>query len=266
MYNFTDDCLIGIEMIDNEHRELFRIVNDIQNLLDSDANDKYDRSIEMIDRLKEYAKEHFRHEELYMESIDHPELELQKKQHSDFCDKINEADMTIAGSGQDEFLTDLLKFLVTWLYRHIIGSDLLIGKLRPVNERSQKIEFTDKYLTGISQIDEEHKELFRIIDNLYSVMNDDFIADKYDEIISLLEQLKNYTKFHFEDEEAYMKKINYKDLPAQQRAHEAFIARLDDMDLAHIDENQQDTLEELLEFLTEWLTNHILHSDKNIGK
>ena len=37
------------------------------------------------------------------------------------------------------------------------------------------------------------------------------------------------------------------------------------MDLEHIDDNQQETLEDLMEFLTEWLVNHILHSDKKIG-
>lgn len=35
----------------------------------------------------------FLHEEENMESIDHPELELQKRQHPIFCEKIDEADM-----------------------------------------------------------------------------------------------------------------------------------------------------------------------------
>lgn len=38
------------------------------------------------------------------------------------------------------------------------------------------------------------------------------------------------------------------------------------MNFEHIDEHQQETLEEMMEFLTEWLVNHILHSDKKIGK
>ena len=44
------------------------------------------------------------------------------------------------------------------------------------------------------------------------------------------------------------------------------MTRLEEMDLEHIDENQQETLEELLEFLTQWLVNHILNSDKKIGQ
>ena len=62
----------------------------------------------------------------------------------------------------------------------------------------------------------------------------------------------------------YMESIHYEGLDAQRRAHEAFISRLEEMDLNHIDENQQETLEDLMEFLTEWLVNHILHTDKKI--
>ena len=33
MYQFTDDCLIGVDQIDNEHRRLFELVNEAANLL-----------------------------------------------------------------------------------------------------------------------------------------------------------------------------------------------------------------------------------------
>ena len=228
-------------------------------------NDKYDRIMEMVERLEQYAEEHFRHEEDYMESIRHPELSLQKQQHLFFCDKINGITNSFSSDhAQQAVLEDLLRYLVTWLYRHIISSDLMIGKLRPSEERCAP-EFNDTYLTGIPLIDKEHRELFRIIGDVYRVMMDDMAFDKYDEIVHLLEELRDYTKFHFQDEELYMESIHYEGLEAQRRAHEAFVSRLEAMDLDAIDENQQKTLEDLMEFLTEWLINHILHSDKKIG-
>lgn len=88
MYHFTDDCLIGVEQIDNEHRELFRIINETQELLDNQIlNDKYDHIIETVERLEQYAEAHFRHEEDYMESIRHPELSLQKNSISSSATK-----------------------------------------------------------------------------------------------------------------------------------------------------------------------------------
>ncbi len=265
MYYFTDDCLIGVEMIDNEHRMLFEMISETKELLENDLlEDKYDRTREMLNRLKQYAEEHFRHEEAYMAEIRHPELELQKRQHLAFCNKINEADSSIPSHQQQAFLDDLLRYLVSWLYRHIIGSDLMIGRMKSVH--SHIPTFTDEYLTQIPVIDKEHRELFRIIGETQSVIEDEFMSDKYDEIVALLAQLKDYTKFHFEDEEAYMESIGYAGLAAQKRAHDAFIARLEEIDPAQIEECQQETLEELMEFLTEWLINHILHSDKKIGK
>ncbi len=267
MYYFTDDCLIGVEEIDNEHRELFRMINETQELLENQIiNDKYDRIREMVERLGEYAENHFRHEEAYMESICHPELELQKRQHLFFSDKINAITNSFTSDNEQQaVLEDLLKYLVTWLYRHIISADLMIGKLRPIEACKDAPRFTEEYLTGIALVDKEHKELFRIIGEVHHAIVDEYSYDKYDEIIRLIEELKEYTKFHFQDEELYMENIRYEGIEAQRRAHDAFVTRLEEMDLEHIDEHQQESLEEIMEFLTEWLVNHILHMDKKIS-
>ena len=267
MFEFTDDCLIGVNQIDEEHKGLFRLIGEMYELAESEwINDKYDRLCAMLARLKNYADEHFRHEEEYMGQIGHPELELQKKQHLEFDRKITEADAIIDGQNPDELLRDLLIYLVRWLYRHIIGSDLMIGKMISVEEWKKKsYAFTEKYLTGIELIDEEHRELFRIINNVHDVLANEFLADKYDEIVRLLEELRTYTKVHFKDEEEYMERIGYDGIEAQKTAHDIFTTRLDKMDLSEIDENQQETLEELMVFLTEWLINHILQMDKKIG-
>ncbi|MDE7285566.1 MAG: hemerythrin domain-containing protein, partial [Lachnospiraceae bacterium] len=160
MYLFTEDCLIGVSEIDSEHERLFEIINEIQVLLEEDVkSDQYDRIGKLLEHLKLYAKEHFQHEEAYMERIHHPELELQRHQHSAFCDKINEADILLSGSDQTRFLEDLLKYLITWLYRHIIGCDLMIGKMKPIAAGKKLPTFADEYLTGINLIDDEHREL-----------------------------------------------------------------------------------------------------------
>lgn len=268
MYYFTEDCLTGVKEIDDEHRELFRILNELHDLLANELlSDKYDRTRKLLERLKDYTQCHFAHEEAYMESINHPELELQRRQHSAFTAKISEMDVTLPGSDQQGFLNDLLQYLVTWLYRHIIGSDMMIGKLIPAGEWEDKtdLRFTKEYLTGIELIDQEHQELFRIIGEANNLIKNEFIPDKYDEIVHLLDELCHYTAIHFKDEENYMESIGYAGLPAQKAAHEAFVQRLGEMDLDRIDANQQETLEELIQFLTEWLINHILHSDKKIG-
>lgn len=267
MYYFTDDCLIGVEQIDEEHRELFRIVGETKELLDNEIlDDKYDKICEMLGRLGEYAEEHFRHEEEYMEEINHPELELQRKQHLEFCAKMDELDAVVGGHDQQEFLDDLLTYLVRWLYRHIIGSDLMIGRMKSADERRQiGYDFTEEYLTGVELVDEEHKELFRIIGQVHEMIANEYLADKYDEIISLVEELRTYTKVHFKDEEEYLESIQYEGLEAQRVAHEMFVSRMYEIDLNEIDAHQEEVLQELMSFLTEWLVNHILHMDKKFS-
>lgn len=124
----------------------------------------------------------------------------------------------------------------------------------------------EEYLTGIEMIDEEHKELFRIASEAYNVLKDEFVPDKYDYIVEIINSLKAYTKKHFSDEEAYMESIGYKRMFSQKIEHAAFVNKLEELSLEQMDENQGETLLELLEFLSNWLFHHILEKDKLIGK
>ena len=91
MYKFTKDCMTGIESIDKEHEQLFKIINEAQALLEEQAVDvKTVKSI--VAHLVDYAAEHFAHEESYMESINDPELMRQKKEHTDFANKVKSVD------------------------------------------------------------------------------------------------------------------------------------------------------------------------------
>ena len=61
-----------------------------------------------------------------------------------------------------------------------------------------------------------------------------------------------------------MTSIGYDGLEAQKRAHDAFIQKLENIDLSEIDKSPQESLQQLLEFLLGWLVNHILYTDKKI--
>ena len=68
MYKFTKDCMTGIESIDKEHEQLFKIINEAQALLEEQAVDvKTVKSI--VAHLVDYAAEHFAHEESYMDQL-----------------------------------------------------------------------------------------------------------------------------------------------------------------------------------------------------
>lgn len=270
MFQFTDDCRIGIEQIDEEHQGLFEILDRAYILLATNYHiDSYQKVKDILEELDYYAEQHFEHEESYMVQICDPELIRQRTQHVYFRNKVLEYKLANIDDEEEQqrVLTELVNFLAKWLYRHILSSDILIGKLPPLEEwmiRENPCEFTEEYLTGIELVDREHKELFRIVDKANRLARDYDAGSDRDKIVEILDELKDYTKEHFADEEEYMESIHYDGLEAQKRAHAAFIDKLETIDFKEIDEKPQESLNKLLEFLLGWLINHILNSDKKI--
>ena len=127
-------------------------------------------------------------------------------------------------------------------------------------------EMKEEYLTGIELIDLEHRRLFEITNETYELLHEEFIPDKYDNIVKLITELKDYTIKHFADEEAYMESIQYKRMFTQKMQHTQFVEKLNSLDLSQIDENQDATIDDLLSFLADWLIHHIVENDKLIGQ
>lgn len=127
-------------------------------------------------------------------------------------------------------------------------------------------EMKEEYLTGIPQIDEEHTRIFELAEQAYQLLQDEHRYDKYDDLVYLVEELKNYTKYHFQHEEEYMESIDYQAIFIQRVQHKDFIEKLDDFNIDEEDSEHGDTIIDLLNLITEWLIDHILKMDKMIGQ
>ncbi len=274
MFHFTDDLLTGIEEIDNEHRHLFEMLEELKGLLeDEQFADKYDQVKAMIEELAEYADSHLEHEEAHMERIRDPELISQRAQHDNFRNKIQDFMFRDISSEeqQQEALSELQEYTTRWLYHHILGSDMMIGKNKPLEEwmmLENPCEFSDSYRTGITLIDEEHQVLFDIIGDINRIVKSYSVSDQYDELQTIFARLIDYTSEHFADEEEYMESIGYEGLAVERRAHEGFVNKLKTIQANpdKIDGNPQEYVERLVEFLLRWLVTHILYLDKKISK
>ena len=80
MYQFTDDCLTGIEIIDNEHRRLFAMINEGIDMIHGEDKIVLAVAKDMVVQLKEYAVKHFADEEEIMEKLGDAELERQRRE------------------------------------------------------------------------------------------------------------------------------------------------------------------------------------------
>lgn len=265
MFIFTEDYKLGITTIDEEHKKLVGLLNDsIERSQDKDL-DLPSFAAKLKSDLQDYANTHFSHEEAYMEKIQDPELPRQQKEHQAFMKKVTE--LPTDDSLTLEKLQEIMEYWVRWLFSHILHTDMMIGKMEP--DAEDIFAFTDKYKTGIDFVDEQHQVLFDIIREANNLVQEKMLHDKYDEILDILDELHDYTEKHFRDEEDYMKRVGYPGLSQQKNAHSVFIDRLVKLDIGDmdfIDEHQQEYLEDLIIYLLDWLTHHILMEDKAIGK
>lgn len=126
------------------------------------------------------------------------------------------------------------------------------------------IAWKEEYNTGVELIDEQHRKLLEIANRAHILLRDDFRMDKYDEIISILEELKEYTVYHFASEEAYMAEIQYSRLLSHKVEHNDFIEKINGVDLEKIDRNHNQSLLKILDFIVAWIDSHIIKKDKLI--
>lgn len=115
---------------------------------------------------------------------------------------------------------------------------------------------------GIKSIDEQHKKLLEIgnqINELILDYSDSF--DNFTDIYNLIEELRNYTVYHFDTEEELFIKYDYSDYENHKKEHDKFIDYLDSIDLNHADKNQKEFLQELLNKIVQWVFRHIITTD-----
>ncbi|WP_069998037.1 bacteriohemerythrin [Cellulosilyticum sp. I15G10I2] len=122
----------------------------------------------------------------------------------------------------------------------------------------------DEYAIGVDIIDAQHKHLFEIGNDAYRLLRDDFCTDKYDGVIRIIQDLSEYTKFHFKTEEEYMLSIKYNRYFSQKVEHDDFIQKIEEINFDEIDEDPKKYIEDILAFVFEWVLEHILQKDKLI--
>jgi len=119
---WTDDLNTDISEIDNQHREMFRRVND---LLEACGRGKgRDEVHGILAFFQDYTMSHFGSEEQAMRESDYPHYESHKTEHLDFVDQITDMKqkMMKEGVGINMVLLTIRTSLV-WLTAHIRRSD-----------------------------------------------------------------------------------------------------------------------------------------------
>lgn len=119
------------------------------------------------------------------------------------------------------------------------------------------LRWSDRYSVGNNDIDNDHRRLFEIINMLQEMQLTGDNAGKFAEVLS---SLFDYSMYHFNREEEYMNQISYDEIEAHRNEHKKYIVKISTFNSDFFSVRRPDETD-VIEFLTNWWTNHILKSD-----
>jgi len=120
------------------------------------------------------------------------------------------------------------------------------------------IQWAPKYSVNIREIDQQHQKLMALINELYDGMN---AAHSKETLGKVLDELINYTVYHFSTEEKLFQKHGYPESTAHKAEHDKLTKTASELK-KKFDANQAQITVEVMNFLRDWLNNHILGTDK----
>lgn len=120
------------------------------------------------------------------------------------------------------------------------------------------VAWRDDLSVGIGSIDDDHKKLLSLINNLQTAVYYP-TGEAFER--QALKELVDYTKYHFDREERLMRENDYPDYEPHKRQHEAMIAKVNGFMDAY-EKDREGTVEELTQFLKSWLIEHIAGTDQ----
>ncbi len=119
--------------------------------------------------------------------------------------------------------------------------------------------WNDKMSVGIPRIDEEHKKLVAMLNELYDSVQ---AGHGKEALGKILDGLIAYTAGHFKHEEKLFAETGYPDAPAHKKEHDDLTKQVLDVQQKYKAGVTGTLSLEVMNFLKNWLVNHIQGSDK----
>lgn len=124
------------------------------------------------------------------------------------------------------------------------------------------LDWKDSLSVGIKEIDDEHRELVNMVNDLHSAMS---TGKGKDALGGVLDRLINYTVSHFAHEEELMRKYSYPDSFKHTNEHRQLTKTAVDVQTKFKSGQTIGLSIEVMDFLRNWLTTHIQDVDTRFG-
>ncbi|MCL5267920.1 MAG: bacteriohemerythrin [Bacteroidetes bacterium] len=123
------------------------------------------------------------------------------------------------------------------------------------------IEWNEKFSVNIRAIDDQHKKWISILNELHDAMKS---GKGRDVMGNVLNELVDYTKVHFASEEKLMEANGYPLFSGHKMLHEDMIKEVELL-RSRYNSGASGLTIEVMQFLSNWLSEHIVGTDKNYG-
>lgn len=124
------------------------------------------------------------------------------------------------------------------------------------------LAWSNMFSVGVKDIDDQHKKLV----DMANTLNDAMKAGQGKEAIGkILGELVSYTQNHFSFEERLMDKHKYPMSPQHKQEHKELVKTVGEFK-AKFEKGDAALTSEVMTFLRDWLSKHIMNSDKMFGK
>ena len=124
------------------------------------------------------------------------------------------------------------------------------------------IEWSNKYSVGVSVMDEDHKGFIGTINKVIAARQRNYSQEEVEEVLS---ELVKFAKEHFKTEESYMSKFEYPDYLLHYNEHLNFSLHMIIYNNQVIN-GEYKIMDEVYNYLQEWLVHHIQKTDKKYTK
>ena len=116
---------VGIETIDAQHKELFRMLRDLEQMVLTKCSQyEYNDFVKLICEVRDYSTYHFYEEERIMEVTGFAEIEKHRVQHMEFRTEINKINYIQLEKEPLPIINQLKSYIELWIMQHMLLEDV----------------------------------------------------------------------------------------------------------------------------------------------
>ena len=124
-------------------------------------------------------------------------------------------------------------------------------------DKFKHIVFGPELVLGIGEIDDQHKRIAQYYNNMVNSFNNELPG-----MSQILDELINYTSFHFYNEEKFLETINYPEFAGHKKKHASLLDELKALAAELRLNDSKEIKEKILSISRDWIVFHIMIEDR----